>query len=74
MGEILHLPFTYVEPWPDVIGQLQKQGFRCLAFTPAFDAVPLRAVQRAPNECITSQTAEWFGTADADLTKMSCEI
>lgn len=44
MGEVLAVPYAYLEGWPDSLGVLGDHGFRLLAMTPAEDAVPLDAL------------------------------
>jgi tRNA G18 (ribose-2'-O)-methylase SpoU len=44
MGEILHLPFTRVAPWPSALAELRDAGFRLLALTPDAAATPIDAV------------------------------
>lgn len=41
MGEVLHLPFTRLAPWPDAIALLGASGHVVVALTPAGDAEPI---------------------------------
>ncbi len=45
MGEVLSLPYAYLEQWPTGVEQLRAAGFRVLAMTPADDATPLETVR-----------------------------
>jgi tRNA G18 (ribose-2'-O)-methylase SpoU len=42
MGNVLRLPFTAVESWPEALTELREHGFRVAALTPRSDAVPVR--------------------------------
>ena len=42
MGHCLHVPWARMEPWPDALDVLTRNGFELAAFTPAAHAVPLR--------------------------------
>lgn len=44
MGAALTMPFAEAVPWPDVLSQLAREGWRVVAMTPSPDASPLRAV------------------------------
>ena len=44
MGEVLALPYAYLEAWPAGIGQVRAAGFRVLAMTPAAEAARLEDV------------------------------
>ena len=37
MGNVLHVPFTRVDPWPDALSLVQAAGFSTIALTPAGD-------------------------------------
>lgn len=50
MGELLHLPWARVTPWPDALAALTGGGWRVLALTPADDALDLGAVARRPGD------------------------
>ena len=41
MGNVLHLPFTRVDPWPDGIDRIRAQGFTVVALTPDVTAEPI---------------------------------
>lgn len=45
MGEVLAVPYAYLEDWPAGLDQVREAGFRVLALTPAADAVSLDAVE-----------------------------
>ncbi|MDQ6616757.1 MAG: RNA methyltransferase [Actinomycetota bacterium] len=47
MGQVLHVPWARVEPWPEVLGDLKSAGFRVLALTPDPAAPELRATSQA---------------------------
>jgi len=44
MGELLFLPWTRLEPWPEALARLRQPGMVVVALTPATDAEPLEAV------------------------------
>ncbi len=46
MGEVLHVPFTRLTPWPDALAGVRAAGFRVLALTPAPDATPIDLIER----------------------------
>ena len=50
MGEVLALPYAYLQGWPDGLQQLRDADFRVLALTPADDAVRLEAVELGDDE------------------------
>lgn len=50
MGEVLALPYAYLDAWPQGLGQVRSAGFRVLAMTPAPDATPLGAVALGPDD------------------------
>ena len=37
MGNVLHVPFTRVDPWPDALSLVQAAGFTTIALTPTGD-------------------------------------
>ena len=68
MGEVLHLPFARLTPWPDALRELRVAGWRMLALTPAPDALPLQCVHVEPGERIAVLLgAEGHGLSDAGL-------
>ena len=50
MGELLHLPWARLAPWPDALGALADDGWRVLALPPAVDATSLATVRRGAGE------------------------
>ena len=44
MGEVLAVPYAYLDDWPAGLTTVREAGFRVLALTPASDAVPLDQV------------------------------
>jgi tRNA G18 (ribose-2'-O)-methylase SpoU len=52
MGEVLHLPFTRIEPWPDALDHVRAAGFTVLALTPGPGADALDEVADDPPERI----------------------
>lgn len=44
MGEVLALPYAYLQSWPDGLAQVRAAGFQVLAMTPAADATDLGQV------------------------------
>ncbi|HKS45201.1 MAG TPA: RNA methyltransferase [Amycolatopsis sp.] len=44
MGNVLRVPFTLLQPWPDGLDLLREHGFRIAALTPRAGAAPLRSV------------------------------
>jgi tRNA G18 (ribose-2'-O)-methylase SpoU len=41
MGEVLAVPYAYLEPWPAALELIRAAGFRLLSMTPAPDAMAL---------------------------------
>lgn len=50
MGEVLAVPYAYLEAWPTGLAQIRDAGFRVLAMTPADDATRLDEVLLADND------------------------
>jgi tRNA G18 (ribose-2'-O)-methylase SpoU len=68
MGEVLHLPFARLTPWPDGLRELRVAGWRILALTPAPDALPLQGLHVEPDERIAVLLgAEGPGLSDAAM-------
>jgi tRNA G18 (ribose-2'-O)-methylase SpoU len=66
MGEVLSLPYAYLEAWPGGVQQLRDAGFRVLAMTPAADATPLEQVVLGADRAALLLGAEGPGlTAEA---------
>lgn len=66
MGEVLSLPYAYLDAWPDGVQQLRDAGFRVLAMTPASDATPLEDVVLGDDRAALLLGAEGPGlTAEA---------
>ena len=72
MGEVLALPYAYLDAWPAGVGQLRAAGFRVLALTPAADATPLAQVRLGQDERVAlllgaegpGLTADAMGASD----------
>lgn len=45
MGEVLTVPYAYLDRWPAGLGEVRTAGFRILALTPATDATRLDEVR-----------------------------
>jgi tRNA G18 (ribose-2'-O)-methylase SpoU len=52
MGTVFAVGWAKLEPWPQALDLLAEHGFRCVALTPAPDAVDLRALRLEPGEKI----------------------
>jgi tRNA G18 (ribose-2'-O)-methylase SpoU len=50
MGTVFAVPYAKLEPWPQALGLLKEHGYRCMALTPAPDAVDLRALRLETGE------------------------
>ena len=50
MGEVLAVPYAYVDPWAEGLASVRAAGFRLLALTPADDAVALDRVDVGPDD------------------------
>ena len=50
MGEVLAVPYAYLDRWPAALDEVRQEGFRVLAMTPAEDAVPLADVVLADDD------------------------
>lgn len=64
MGEVLSLPYAYLEAWPTGLRELREQGFRVLAMTPADDATSLDDLALEP----TDRAALLLGAEGPGLT------
>jgi tRNA G18 (ribose-2'-O)-methylase SpoU len=65
MGELLHLPFTRLRPWPGSLASLGRLGFTVIALTPAPSAPPVDVVAA---EVGHERVALLLGTEGAGLT------
>ncbi|RMH13088.1 MAG: RNA methyltransferase, partial [Planctomycetota bacterium] len=52
IGHALHVPYAWIDDWPEAINRIRGGGFRILALTPATDAVDLRSVARGSRTCL----------------------
>jgi tRNA G18 (ribose-2'-O)-methylase SpoU len=43
MGNVLHLPFARVDPWPDGLDRIREEGFTVVALTPDPEAEPIES-------------------------------
>jgi tRNA G18 (ribose-2'-O)-methylase SpoU len=43
MGNVLHLPFARVDPWPDGLDRIRADGFTVVALTPDPEAEPIES-------------------------------
>jgi tRNA G18 (ribose-2'-O)-methylase SpoU len=43
MGNVLHLPFARVDPWPDGLDRIRAEGFTVVALTPDATAEPIES-------------------------------
>jgi tRNA G18 (ribose-2'-O)-methylase SpoU len=50
MGEVLAVPYAYVDQWPGGLDLVRSAGFRVLALTPAADAQALDTVEVAADD------------------------
>jgi tRNA G18 (ribose-2'-O)-methylase SpoU len=50
MGEVLAVPYAYLDAWPAGLDDVRSAGFRILAFTPAADATRLEEVALSPDD------------------------
>jgi tRNA G18 (ribose-2'-O)-methylase SpoU len=50
MGEVLALPYAYLETWPAALAEVRAAGFRVLAMTPAENATRLEDVVLADDD------------------------
>ena len=48
MGAVLAVPWTRALPWPDVVDDLRRRGFRTLAMSPDPSGVSLRDADLGP--------------------------
>jgi tRNA G18 (ribose-2'-O)-methylase SpoU len=68
MGEVLHLPFARLTPWPDALRELGAAGWRILALTPSPDALPLQCLHVEPGTRVAVLLgAEGPGLSDAAM-------
>jgi tRNA G18 (ribose-2'-O)-methylase SpoU len=50
MGEVLAVPYAYLDAWPAGLDDVRTAGFRILALTPAADATRLEEVPLSPDD------------------------
>ncbi|MCU1426143.1 MAG: rlmB [Actinomycetia bacterium] len=50
IGHVLTVPWTRAAPWPAALHELQAEGFRLVALTPAADALPIDDLVPAAGE------------------------
>jgi tRNA G18 (ribose-2'-O)-methylase SpoU len=50
MGEVLAVPYAYLDAWPAGLDDVRSAGFRILALTPAADATRLEEVALSPDD------------------------
>jgi tRNA G18 (ribose-2'-O)-methylase SpoU len=50
MGTVFAVPYAKLDPWPGSLDLLAAHGYRCMALTPAPDAVNLRELALGPRE------------------------
>jgi tRNA G18 (ribose-2'-O)-methylase SpoU len=50
MGEVLAVPYAYLDGWPEDLSALRAAGFRVLAMTPADDATRLDEIVLGPDD------------------------
>jgi tRNA G18 (ribose-2'-O)-methylase SpoU len=68
LGNVLHIPFARIDPWPDALDVVRAAGFATLALTPALDATPIAELAAAPPERVAFLLgAEGPGLSDAAL-------
>jgi tRNA G18 (ribose-2'-O)-methylase SpoU len=44
MGNVLHVPFTRIDPWPEALALVHAAGFTTVALTPRAEADPIETV------------------------------
>lgn len=64
MGEVLSVPYAYLDPWPEALADVRAAGFRVLAMTPASDATLIEEVSIAAED----KVAVLFGAEGPGLT------
>lgn len=52
VGQVLHVPFARVRPWPGGIALLREQGFEVLALTPSADAEDIARIDLRPRQAL----------------------
>ena len=50
MGNVLHLPFARVHPWPDGLDRIRQGGFTLVALTPDPAAEPIESAGLATQD------------------------
>lgn len=75
MGEVLTVPFTRLDPWPEALGKVAAAGFRILALTPRPTATPIAAVDVRPGERVALLFgAEGPGLSDEALDAADAHV
>lgn len=66
IGHALRVPWSYIEPWPGCLAELEAMGFLAVALTPGKGAVDIRAM-KAPARVALIVGAEGPGLTDAAI-------
>jgi tRNA G18 (ribose-2'-O)-methylase SpoU len=75
MGEVLSVPYAYVDRWPAGLSAVRDAGFRVLALTPAAGAVALDAVEVAADDRVAVLLgAEGPGLSAAALATSDTQV
>jgi len=75
MGEVLAVPYAYLDSWPDSLAQVRLAGFRILAMTPAADATRLEEVALADEDRVALLLgAEGPGLTDQALSASDLRV
>jgi tRNA G18 (ribose-2'-O)-methylase SpoU len=70
MGEVLAVPYAYLDVWPTGLDEVRAAGFRLLALTPAPDATRLEQVPLAADD----RVAVLLGAEGPGLTAQAMAV
>jgi tRNA G18 (ribose-2'-O)-methylase SpoU len=69
MGEVFAVPYALLEPWPDALETVRRNGFTLLALTPAADAVPVQRLSTVDRQ----RPALLLGAEGAGLSRAALD-
>jgi tRNA G18 (ribose-2'-O)-methylase SpoU len=68
MGQVLHVPFTTLAPWPVALGAVAAAGFEVVALTPSAAAEPVACLAEGTRPVALLLGAEGAGLSPAALS------
>ena len=74
MGQVLHVPWARLEPWPGGLEQVRQAGFCVVALTPGYDTEPIEAVGSMPGRVALLLGAEGAGLSEAAVCAVDVRV